>query len=71
MEETANKELYNLYCSTDFVGVINLKKLRQVELLVCMGEINSHKVSVKKWLNTTEGTWENIRSEYYLQIWSV
>jgi len=31
LEKTANKELYNLYCSPDFVRVINLKRLRQME----------------------------------------
>jgi len=26
--------------------------------LVCMGEINSYKVSIKRWLNAAEGTRE-------------
>ena len=41
IKETANKEFYNLHCSPDFVRVINLKMLRQMEHLACMGEINS------------------------------
>jgi hypothetical protein len=45
MEEMANKELYTLYCSSDFVRVINLKRLRQMEHLVYMGEINSYSLN--------------------------
>ena len=69
IKETANKEFYNLHCSPDFVRVINLKMLRQMEHLACMGEINSYKVSIKRCLNTAKGTWEkNIMSETYLQV---
>ena len=50
MEKTANKELYNLYCSPDFVRVINLKSLRQLEHLVCMGEKNSYTLLIEKSL---------------------
>ena len=48
IEGTANKGLYNLYCSPDYVKVINLKSLRQMERLVCTGEINCYNALIEK-----------------------